>query len=89
MKIVASDLICPYCGEIITIQRKPSKSKSIGHIKDMYCPYCLKTRKFIEIVDRDKYYYELLYKEKLTDIEKNIFESLNKRKEKNKTYGKY
>lgn len=88
MKTVMTELICTGCGEIISIQRKYNKLKLIGHIKDMYCPYCKDNRKFIEIVDKDICYYKLLYKEDLTDIEKLVLELLESRREKNKGYGK-
>lgn len=88
MNIILTELICPHCGEIVSIQRRKHRTKTIGHIKDMYCPYCKKDRKFIEIRDKDECYYRLLYKENLTDVEKLVFELLEKRREKNNTYGK-
>lgn len=88
MNTILTELICPHCGEIVAIQRNKYRAKSIGHIKDMYCPYCKEYRKFIEIRDKDECYYTLLYKEELTDVEKLVFELLEKRREKNNTYGK-
>ena len=83
-----TELLCSCCGEIFPIHRKTNKEHKMNHIKDMYCPFCMKTTKFIEIIDRDLYYYKILNKETLTDIEQLAFDYLDARKEKNKTYGK-
>lgn len=88
MKLRLTELICPNCGEIVTIQRTSNRLKKEGHIKDLYCPSCKKTRKFIEIVDRDKCYYNLLYKNNLTQLEQLVFSYLNKNKTKVKTLDK-
>lgn len=83
-----TELLCSCCGEIFPIYRKKHKGHKMNHIKDMYCPFCMKPRKFIEIVDRDLYYYKLLNKNSLTEIEQLAFGYLSARKEKNKVYGK-
>ena len=83
-----TELLCSNCGEIFPIQRKNGKGHKMNHIKDMYCPFCKKVSKFIELVDRDLYYYKLLNKVELTSVEQLAFDYLNARKEKNKFYGK-
>lgn len=88
MRSKKTELICPNCGEIVSIQRKIGNQKKEGHIKDLYCPVCKKTRKFIEIVDRDICYYKLLYKGNLTTQEQLVFNYLEIRKEKVKTLNK-
>ena len=48
-----SKLICPECGNKFPIPRLKSQSRERGHIKDVYCPYCNKTQKMLEIRDDD------------------------------------
>ena len=81
MKIVKTDMICSVCGEVLSIQRKIGRQKKSGHIKDLWCPICEKRRKFIELKDKDIYYYKLLYKNNKTDLEQYVFDMLDKRKE--------
>lgn len=83
MNMRETELICPYCGEITLIRRKRCNTKPIGYQEEMYCPKCKTDRKFIEIRDKDKCYYNLLYKQNLTDVEKLIFDLLKERREKN------
>lgn len=51
MKFVSTDLVCPECGNVTTIQRKMSKEKQEGHIKDLYCYKCQKLTKQYEVKD--------------------------------------
>lgn len=43
-----SDLECPVCGRAFPIPRLSGCKRGANHIKDIWCPYCKKTRKFIE-----------------------------------------
>ena len=66
-----TDLICSECGNVMTIARKECKRRSKYHIKDMFCVYCNKISKFIEVHDVDIYKKELEFKN-----EKNYSEEL-------------
>ena len=81
MHIESTDLICSTCGYIQTIQRKQSKRKKELHIKDLYCPACKKDTKFIELVDKDKYYNKLIRREELSEIEEHILNLLKEGKD--------
>ncbi|AAY53029.1 ribosome associated inhibitor A; zinc finger domain [Listeria phage A511] len=48
VKTVQTTLLCPECGEKVSIFRRSAKQKKDGHIKHMYCPYCKKTQGFVE-----------------------------------------
>lgn len=47
-KVVISNLMCPVCEHIMPIPRHVGCQRKDGHIKDMFCPYCGKKRKFVE-----------------------------------------
>ena len=49
-----SELECPVCHRKFPIQRKAAEKRERGHIKDIWCPFCKKKRKFIEN-GRDRY----------------------------------
>lgn len=51
-----SELICPGCGNIIPIPRKPGRSRPKNHIKDFYCPYCNCVQKMTEVRNNDFIY---------------------------------
>ena len=55
MKYVRTELVCPKCGNITTIQRKINKAKKVGHIKDLYCYVCQEITKHFEINDVTKF----------------------------------
>ena len=40
---------CPDCQNKMTAWKKDSRRTAIGHIKDMYCPYCKAEKKFVQI----------------------------------------
>lgn len=85
MDYVRTDLICSTCGYIQTIQRNNGRLKKELHIKDLYCPMCKKDTKFIELVDKDKFYNKLIRKDCLSELEKlvlNLIEEGNKLNEK-------
>lgn len=52
---VETNLYCEECGNIVTIRRRESLQKEIGHVKHMYCFRCIKTTGHIEIKNRDIY----------------------------------
>ena len=52
-KIVRTDLICPDCGNVFTIQRRRIKQKKLYHRKWLYCPICQKDTNHIEVKDLD------------------------------------
>ena len=43
-----SNFVCPECGMIMPLPRPKGKQRKRGHIKDLWCPKCRCTRKFIE-----------------------------------------
>ena len=40
---------CPDCHKIFAAFKSKAKQTSEGHIKDMYCPWCRKDQKMIQI----------------------------------------
>ena len=78
--------MCSVCGKVQTIQRSLENQRPLFHIKDLWCPNCLKDTKFIELKDRDITYNKLLNKPNKNEIEQFVFEVLNDRK--SKVYGK-
>lgn len=50
-----SYFICPECKRTFPIPRPKSIKRNKGHIKDLYCVYCNKTVKTIEIRNGDYY----------------------------------
>ncbi len=51
MRFVRTDLVCPKCGNVTTIQRRFGTEKPVGHIKDLYCYKCREVTKQYEIKD--------------------------------------
>lgn len=43
-----SVLTCSRCGGKFPIMRCHGQKREVGHIKDMWCPYCKANSKFIE-----------------------------------------
>ena len=56
-----SSLVCLECGNIFTIPRKNVRTKSNGHIKDLWCPICKNVNKHYEVRDIDSFLYNLEY----------------------------
>lgn len=54
-----STFICPECGKTFPIMRNHGRQRERGHIKDIWCPYCQQTQKFLEIRRSD--YYNNIY----------------------------
>ena len=54
-KCVKTDLICPKCGNIVTIQRKKGKQKKTGHLKYLYCYDCREIINHYEVNDIAKF----------------------------------
>ena len=48
-KVVMRVFKCPVCGGVLLASKNAGKQTGNGHIKDMFCPYCNDTRKFIQI----------------------------------------
>lgn len=44
-----SYLTCTKCENVMSIPRFHGRRREQGHIKDMWCPYCMNTTKFREI----------------------------------------
>ena len=40
---------CPVCTLMLTIPKADRYRTMLGHIKDMYCPFCKQVRKFEQI----------------------------------------
>ena len=78
-----TDLVCLECGYVATIPRKISKQKRIGHIKDMFCPFCNKEVKFFEVKDISIFKEICRYEEDLTKEELFVMNLLKEREERN------
>ena len=50
-----SILICPVCKKQFPIMRSLSSQRERNHVKDIWCPFCGKIRKFTEIRTGDYY----------------------------------
>ena len=44
-------LICPVCGNVQTIYRRKSRTKSFGHLKMLWCFKCKKRTNHFELRD--------------------------------------
>ena len=51
LKTVRTQLVCLECGNIVTIQRRFGREKSVGHIKHLYCYHCEERTAHFEIKD--------------------------------------
>ena len=40
---------CNHCGKKVTVPRQIGRQRGIGHIKDMWCPFCKADSKFREV----------------------------------------
>lgn len=40
---------CPDCGSVFRAFKSSAKRTSAGHVKDMYCPWCKKEEKMVQI----------------------------------------
>ena len=40
---------CNQCNHNVTIPRQIGRKRGIGHLKDMWCPYCKVEAKFTEV----------------------------------------
>lgn len=79
----STDLVCLQCGNIMTISRKEKKQKKVGHIKDMYCPYCKDKVKFFEVKDISIFKWICENNDKLTKEEQFVMNLLKEREELN------
>ena len=79
-KFFPSDLICPECGNIMTISRGKFNVREKYHIKDLYCIKCDKVTKHIELGDADIVKKELEFKSELTEIEKQVYDLTHEEK---------
>ena len=75
-----TDLVCSICGCIQTIQRRQGRERCELHIKNLYCPECKEDRKFIELVDKDKFYNKLIRKDTLNELELHVLKLLEEGK---------
>lgn len=54
-KYEISNFICSECGNSFPLPRQKSWRREKGHIKDLWCPFCKKKVKTIEIRPRDSF----------------------------------
>ena len=89
MKYKYTDLVCLECGNVVTINRSLGRQKSVGHIKDMFCPYCNKNVKFFEVKDISIFKIECYNKKYLSEDELFVINLLNEREKNNekRTFG--
>jgi hypothetical protein len=50
-----SYFICPECGKALPLPRNKCSKRKKNHIKDLYCVYCKKIVKTVEIRENDHY----------------------------------
>ena len=79
----STELVCLNCGNVMTIQRKILKQQKVGHIKDMYCPYCKDLVKFFKVRDIDAFKWQCQNACELTKLEQFVFNLLKEREENN------
>lgn len=48
-RIVQNAVVCPSCGQKIEFWRYATHQHKAGHRKPMWCPFCKKRQKMIEI----------------------------------------
>lgn len=63
-----TNLLCPHCGNVSTIQRMTNSLKEEGHSKNLNCPYCKSMQRTIEIPDMDSYNYRTKYSENASEV---------------------
>lgn len=81
---LAIDMMCPNCGDIQVIYHKTDNRRD-SRLPALWCPNCKKEYNFINIKDRDITYFNLLYKDKKTNIEQFIFNNLESRRNNGKS----
>ena len=52
-KFEISQFICPECSGAFPLPRQKSWRREKGHIKDLWCPYCKKVVKTVEVRPKD------------------------------------
>lgn len=58
-KINISDFYCTQCGhKTLPIPRKDGQGRELGHLKNLYCPFCRKKQNCVEIRQNGKYTYQ-------------------------------
>lgn len=82
-KTVRTELLCPNCNSITPIQRKKSKLKELYHLKKLYCYYCNKTVKQIEVRDKDMLLAKLQFTPCLSSEEQELLNCLQLTKKRN------
>lgn len=55
-KYSISYFMCTECGKKFPLPRPQSQRREKGHVKDLWCPFCKKMVKTIEIRDNDFYF---------------------------------
>lgn len=53
--MVMSLFVCPECGLEMPLPRIHGSQREKGHIKDLYCPICKDTMKFMEYGYKESY----------------------------------
>lgn len=80
-RTIQTSIICPECGNISKLWRRPGKQKELYHKKKFFCPICKKEINHIEIKDADLFLASLNFKTELTEEEKYIKTLVKKRGE--------
>ena len=80
MHTVQTTLICNECGNIFPIMRKEAKQKKSLHVKDLYCPKCMKVTKHLETKDWYIVYEMIASKdeEKRSEEEQKVYTLIKK-----------
>ena len=59
-----SNFYCTSCGQKgMPIVRQKGKEREDGHLKKLYCIYCMKERNMVEVKEGGKYSYETFINE--------------------------
>ncbi len=77
-KTSKTELICPNCGTVTSIQRKNSRLKRLYHLKYLYCYKCQIVTNQIEIKDKDVVEKELVNKTHLTKDDLKVLSLIRK-----------
>ena len=80
-KYVKTDLVCLDCGNVFTIQRHILSQRTVGHIKDLYCPMCKDYTNYYEVRDVNafKWEYSFIDKELIDNDTKKVLGFLNQK----------
>ena len=80
---VETQLVCMNCGNIVTIQRRISRLKNVGHVKHLFCYKCDSVQKHYEVREVSTFLWKYSRRDvlQMDDNTRLVFEFLMKREE--------